>query len=403
MVKLHQTLIEGVHCMSLFEAITSALKAIWANKMRSALTMLGIIIGIFSVVALISVGESSTAQVTQSIEGMGSNLINVSVFNRRIKLDIKDVKEIEKLNGVGIASPHASTQMTLKNGTETMDIPVEAVNSYYDDIREYNIASGRFISDNDDKNRLRVVVIGVDVADELYGTRNIIGQKISMDGTSFTIIGILEEQGDSMFGSGDEIAMIPYSTGTRIMGSTNINSIYVSAQESDLVDTAVTSITNYMTAQTPDNDDEGIKIFSQSQILDTLSETTQILTLMLAGIAGISLLVGGIGIMNIMLVSVTERTREIGIRKAIGATRMNILSQFLIEAIVVSGLGGAIGVVLARIGVNFISSLMDIPIAISPQIVMIAITFSAVVGVVFGMYPAMKASKLNPIEALRYE
>lgn len=389
--------------MSLFEAITSALKAIWANKMRSALTMLGIIIGIFSVVALISVGESSTAQVTQSIEGMGSNLINVSVFNRRIKLDIKDVKEIEKLNGVGIASPHASTQMTLKNGTETMDIPVEAVNSYYDDIREYNIASGRFISDNDDKNRLRVVVIGVDVADELYGTRNIIGQKISMDGTSFTIIGILEEQGDSMFGSGDEIAMIPYSTGTRIMGSTNINSIYVSAQESDLVDTAVTSITNYMTAQTPDNDDEGIKIFSQSQILDTLSETTQILTLMLAGIAGISLLVGGIGIMNIMLVSVTERTREIGIRKAIGATRMNILSQFLIEAIVVSGLGGAIGVVLARIGVNFISSLMDIPIAISPQIVMIAITFSAVVGVVFGMYPAMKASKLNPIEALRYE
>lgn len=389
--------------MSLYEAIVSALKSIWANKMRSALTMLGIVIGIFAVVALISVGESSTASVTESIEGMGSNLITVSNYNKRVKLDLDDVEEMTNLKGVGIASPLASSQMTLKNGSENMDISVQAVNSYYDDIREYNVQSGRFISENDDTNRLRVVVVGVDVADELYGTTDVVGQKMLMNGTKFTIIGVLEEQGDSMFGSDDEIAMIPFSTGSRIMGNTRISSVYVSAQDSDSVDAAVTSLTNYMIAKNPDKDDTGIKIFSQSSILDTLSTATQTLTLMLGGIAGISLLVGGIGIMNIMLVSVTERTREIGIRKAIGATRANILIQFLIEAIVVSGVGGAIGVVLAQVGVNFMGTLMDMTIAISPQIVLIAIVFSVGVGITFGMYPAWKASKLNPIEALRYE
>jgi putative ABC transport system permease protein len=365
--------------------------------------MLGIIIGIFSVVALISVGQSSTASVTQSIEGMGSNLITVSVQNRRITLDLDDVEDMETLNGVGSASPYSSGQLTLKNGTDTLSVSVNAVNSKYDDIREYKVQSGRFINANDDDKRLRVVVVGVDVADELYGTTNVVGEKISVDGISFTIIGVLEEQGDSMLGSQDEIAMIPFSTGTRILGDTSFSNVYISAADSDSVDTAMTSLENYMLAQTPDNDDTGYRIFSQSSILDTLSTATQTLTLMLGGIAGISLLVGGIGIMNIMLVSVTERTREIGIRKAIGATRSNILTQFLIESIVVSGVGGVIGVLLARVGTNLIGNLMDMTIAISPQIVLIAVVFSIGVGVLFGMYPAWKASKLNPIEALRYE
>ncbi|MCK5128372.1 MAG: ABC transporter permease, partial [Clostridiales bacterium] len=358
--------------MSLFEAILSALKAIWANKMRSALTMLGIIIGIFSVVALISVGESSTASVTDSIEGMGSNLINVMVTNKRVALDLDDVEEMIALDGVGIASPSAGSNATLKSGSENMDVSITAVNSYYDEIRDYNMLYGRFISSNDDDNRLRVVVIGIDVAQEIYGTLDAVEQKISIDGTSFTVIGVLEEQGDSMFGSDDVIALIPYSTGSRIFGDTQIRTIYVSAENSDSIDAAMSSLTNYLLSKSPDGDTDGYKIFSQSQILDTLSETSAILTTMLGGIAGISLLVGGIGIMNIMLVSVTERTREIGIRKAIGATRGNILIQFLIEAIVVSGVGGVIGVVLARIGVNFIGGLMDIPMTISSEIVLIA-------------------------------
>ena len=389
--------------MSLFEAILSAVKSIWANKMRSVLTMLGIVIGIFSVVALISVSESATSMVTESIEGMGSNLITVSVSNKRIGLSIDDVEEMKELNGVGYASPFSGSQMTLKNGNVSMDISVTAVNSDYDDIREYVVSDGRFISINDDDKRLRVVVVGVDVAEELYDTIDVVGEKISLNGTSFTIIGVLEEQGDSMMGSGDEVAMIPYSTGSRIMGNTRISSIYVSATDSDSVDAAMTSLENYLLAQTPDNDDNGYKIFSQSSILDTLSTATQTLTMMLGGIAGISLLVGGIGIMNIMLVSVTERTREIGIRKAVGATRSNILTQFLIESIMVSGMGGIIGLVLAKVGVNFIGSLMDMAITISGQIVVIALVFSIGVGIVFGMYPAWKASKLNPIEALRYE
>ncbi len=389
--------------MNLFEGMLSSLKSIWANKMRSALTMLGIVIGIFSVVALISVGASSTASVTESIEGMGSNLITVSVGNRRIELDLDDVEDMEALTGIGAASPYSSGQLTLKNGTDTMTVSVNAVNSKYDEIRDYSVMSGRFINANDDSKRLRVVVVGVDVADELYGTTDVVGEKISISGINFTIIGVLEEQGDSMFGSQDEIAMIPFSTGTRILGDTRISSIYVSAADSESVDVALTSLENYMLAQTPDNDDTGYKIFSQSSILDTLSTATATLTVMLGGIAGISLLVGGIGIMNIMLVSVTERTREIGIRKAIGATRGNILTQFLIEAIVVSGVGGVIGVILARVGTNIIGTLMDMTITISPQIVLIAVVFSIGVGVLFGMYPAWKASKLNPIEALRYE
>ena len=171
--------------MSLFEAILSAVKAIWANKMRSVLTMLGIVIGIFSVVALISVGSSSTATVTDSIEGMGSNLITVSVGNKRIELDLDNVEEMEELRGVGAASPYSSGQLTLKNGTNTMDVQVNAVNSKYDEIREYGLMSGRFINSNDDEKRLRVVVIGVDVADELYGTRDVVGEKLSADGISF--------------------------------------------------------------------------------------------------------------------------------------------------------------------------------------------------------------------------
>lgn len=390
--------------MSLFEGILSSLKSIWANKMRSALTMLGIVIGIFSVVALISVGESSTASVTDSIEGMGSNLITVSVTKKRIELSLDDVEEMQNLNGVGAASPVSNGSMTLKNGTESLEsVSTIAVNSSYDEIREYNVMSGRFINANDDSMRLRVVVVGVDIASELYGSLDVVGEKISINGTNFTIIGVLEEQGDSMFGSDDEVAIIPFSTGSRIMGNTRISSIYVSAADSDSVDAAMTSLDNYMIAQTPDNDEEAYNIFSQSSILDTLSTATATLTVMLGGIAGISLLVGGIGIMNIMLVSVTERTREIGIRKAIGATRGNILTQFLIESIVVSGVGGVIGVLLARVGTNIIGTLMDMTIAISPQIVLIAVVFSIGVGVVFGMYPAWKASKLNPIEALRYE
>jgi putative ABC transport system permease protein len=283
-----------------------------------------------------------------------------------------------------------------------MDINVTASNDVYDDINNYELIAGRWISENDEDSRLRVMVVGIDVAQELYGTTDVVGNKISMDGTSFTIIGVLEEQGDSMMGSGDEVAFIPYATGQRLFGNADITSIYVSAQDSESVDTAMSAIENFMLVKS-NGDDSQYNIYSSSAMLEMLNSTTQTLTYLLGAIGGISLLVGGIGIMNIMLVSVSERTREIGVRKAIGATRANILVQFLIEAIIVSGLGGAVGVLLAQAGVNIAGQLMGMTISLDSVVVLAALIFSVIVGVVFGIYPAAKASKMNPIEALRYE
>lgn len=390
--------------MSLFEAVISSLKAIWANKMRSFLTMLGIMIGIFSVAVLISVAQSSTSSITDSIESEGTNQITINLRGRRLQsaFDLNDVEEIGELDGVEYVAPYASSNATLKNSTESIDINVTASNDVYDDINNYNLLSGRWISENDEDKRLRVMIVGIDVAEELYGTIDVVGEKISMDGTSFTIIGVLEEQGDTMMGSGDEVAFIPYATGQRLFGNADISSIYVGTTDSDSVDAAMTAIENFMLAKSGGDDSE-YTIFSSSAMLEMLNSTTQTLTYLLGAIGGISLLVGGIGIMNIMLVSVSERTREIGVRKAIGATRANIMIQFLIEAIIVSALGGAIGVLLAQLGVNVAGGLMDMTIALDSIVVLAALGFSVIVGVVFGIYPAAKASKMNPIEALRYE
>lgn len=390
--------------MSLWEAVLSSLKSVWSNKMRSALTMLGIAIGIFSVAALISIVQASTSSITESIEGEGTKLIIVNITGKRIanSFDLKDVEEMEELKGVAYVAPNTSSGMTLKNDTESMDINVIASNQYYDDINSYEMLFGRWISENDEEKRLRVAVVGIDVASELYGTLDVVGEKITMNGTKFTIIGVLEEQGSDIMGSGDEVAIIPFATGQRIMGSTEIRSIYVGAETSEDVDTAMTSLDNYMLSKS-NGDDTQYRLISMSSMLELFDETTAMLTLLLGAIAGISLLVGGIGIMNIMLVSVSERTREIGVRKAIGATRGNIMIQFLIEAIIVSALGGLFGLIFAQIGVSVAGQLMDMTIKLESGIVVAALLFSAGVGIIFGLYPAAKASKLNPIEALRYE
>lgn len=390
--------------MSLYEAVLASLKSIWANKMRSFLTMLGIMIGIFSVAVLISVAQSSTSSITDSIEDEGTKQISVMIRGQRVKntFDLNDVEEMKELDGVQYVSPNISSSMTLKNSTESMDISVTACNDVYDDINNYNLLAGRWMSENDEDKRLRVVVVGVDVADELFGTKDVVGEKIFINGTFFTIIGILEEQGDTNMGSGDEVAFIPFSTGQRLIGNVSITNISVGAADSDAVDAATTALENFMLAKSG-GDDSTYNIFSQTAMLEMLDSTTETLTYLLGAIGGISLLVGGIGIMNIMLVSVSERTREIGVRKAIGATRLNIMVQFLIEAIIVSAMGGAIGVLFAQIGVNVAGQIMEMTVSLDSVIVLAALGFSVIVGVIFGIYPAAKASKMNPIEALRHE
>jgi len=388
--------------MRLYESFLSALSAVWAHKMRSFLTMLGIIIGIFAVVALISAGQGTAAAVTEQIEGLGSNLLTVSIRDDRADLSLQDVEAMEMLGGVGGVSPYVSSMYTLKNGNASMeDIRVEGVTSDYQRIRDYELTTGRFISADDNDSRFRVAVVGQDVAVELFSSLDIVGESISIDGTRYEIVGVLASQGDDETGSGDELVMIPFVTAQRMMKNTAITTIYASAASSDTVTAAQNSLSNYLDGFT--DEDEGYSINSQDSILESLSEVTASQTALLGGIAGISLLVGGIGIMNIMLVSVMERTREIGIEKAIGATRKDILVQFLIEAIVVSGIGGVIGAVLAYFGSGLIGNLMGTAVAVQSEIMLLAIGFSLVIGIAFGLFPAVKASKLNPIEALRYE
>jgi putative ABC transport system permease protein len=388
--------------MSFIESITSAARAVWVHKLRSFLTMLGIIIGIFAVTALISVGQSTNAEVTAQIEGMGTNLLTVNIRDYRADLDLEDVEGMAGLPGVGAVSPYISSTYTLKNGSTSMeDVQVQGVTPDYADIRNYNMANGRFISEKDNTGRLRVAVVGQDVAVELFGSLDVIGNTISINGVKYEIIGVLTAQGSEGTTNEDEVVMIPFVTAQRQMQQTRISMIYASASSSDAVSIAQASIERYMLQYS--TEDDGFSVNTQSSMLESLNEVAATQTAMLGGIAGISLLVGGIGIMNIMLVSVMERTREIGIEKAIGATRKDILLQFLLEAVIVSGIGGLIGILLAQFGSGLIGSLMSTTVTVQSGVMLSALGFSILVGVGFGIYPAIKASKLNPIEALRYE
>ncbi len=388
--------------MKIIETISSAAKAVWTHKMRSFLTMLGIIIGIFAVTALISVGQSSNAAVTEQIEGLGSNLLTISIRDDRADLKLDDVEKIGRLAGIGAVSPYISSTYTVKNGATSMeDISVIGVTSDYQNIREYEVKEGRFITNKDNDNRLKVAVIGQDIAVELFSSLDVVGQEMSVNGTKYEIVGVLAEQGDDETVSGDELVIIPFVTAQRMMQNTTISTIYASAQSSDTVSIAQASLESFLKQYS--TEDNGYSINSQDSILESLEEVSATQTAMLGGIAGISLLVGGIGIMNIMLVSVMERTRDIGIEKAIGATRRDILMQFLFEAVIVSGTGGLIGILLAEFGSGFIGQLMDTTVTVQSSVMLTALGFSLIIGVGFGIYPAIKASKLNPIEALRYE
>jgi putative ABC transport system permease protein len=391
------------------EAFLSAVKAIWAHKMRSFLTMLGIIIGIFSVTVLISVAQGSTAAVTESIEGMGSNLISVFILDKRTTINERDIEDFENIEGVDLVSPYISANYTVRSGSNYVEgVETSGVEAEYQTIRDYEIEIGRFVSEIDNRKRLRVTVIGSVIANEIFGSaQGAIGKEVTVGGTKFDVIGVLKSEGTSFMGDLDKIALVPFSTAQRLMQNSEIRNLYISADSSDTVDLAKANIEEYLIELTDSNNDsdkeDAYFIFSQSEILESLEGVTGVMTAMLGGIAAISLLVGGIGIMNIMLVSVTERTREIGIQKAIGATRRDILTQFLIEAILVSGVGGIIGLGLAYASTGPLTNLMGSAIIIEPGIVFIAISFSLAVGIVFGIYPAIRASKLNPIEALRYE
>ena len=394
--------------MNPFETIKMAFSAIWANKIRSFLTMLGVIIGVMSVTVLMGIGQGTTSAVTESISSMGTNMLSVNIQTRRVGwggrnqrsagakgtviLKLNDVLSLKENEYIQYVSPTVSGSLTVKAGSTNTSASIMGVLPDYAHIVNQEIADGRYIVDADVENRSAVCVIGPDLAEELFGNTNVVGNTMHVNGRKFSIVGVLDGTSSTL--------LLPFTLAQRMLESTSITTFYVSATESNKVDAAQTAVERFLYKKY--QNDSTYSIMNQEEMLEAMEETSGTLSLMLGGIAGISLLVGGIGIMNIMLVSVTERTREIGIRKAIGAKRRNILMQFLIESVVLSGMGGVLGLVLGYGVMYVLETYMGMSVVPSVSVAQLSICFSMFVGVVFGLYPANKASKLKPIDALHY-
>ena len=385
------------------QSIKMSVKSILGNKGRSALTMLGIIIGVGSVILLTGIGGGATKAITDEISAMGTKLITVNMNRRNStrNVDFDDLSEYVRDNPelVSKIAPYISGSVQAKMGNENFSTSLDATSSTYESIKNVELTSGRFISDTDCENRSYVAVVGTYIQNELFGGMNPVGETIKLNGKQFKIIGVYKEEGDSTENSQDNKVTIPYTTAMRFLKNKTISTFYIEAAAEDNIDYAVGGLKAFITKKL--GTDSGFSVMSVSQILDTMNEITGMMTTMLAGIAAISLIVGGIGVMNIMTVSVSERTREIGIRKAIGAKTTDILLQFLIESVLLSAIGGVIGI---GVGIGLgpvVENILNLRYAVQTNMVIISFCFSAAIGVIFGIAPAKKAAKLNPIEALR--
>ncbi|MGG4552472.1 ABC transporter permease [Paenibacillus humicus] len=388
--------------MNIYQSIKMAFKSIAGNKTRSFLTMLGIIIGVSSVITLVSVGQGTTSSITKQLQGLGTDLLTVNIMGRgaTTSLSYEEVMELKEISGVKAVSPIISGNATVKKGSVNDTYAVEGITPAYEEVKNFHVQSGRYILDIDNEYRMKVAVIGSEVASDFFGTNDPVNQTLQLNGVSFKIVGLLETIGTSATGSNDDKILIPISTAERFLQSRGIRSFTVQADSTELVSSTQERLKAWLDEKFM-YADNAYSVFSAQEMMDTLNSTTQMLSLALGGIAGISLLVGGIGIMNIMLVSVSERTREIGVRKAIGAKKRDILLQFLIESTALSGFGGLIGVALGYGASALISSMSTLSTEVSMSIVAISFSFSLFIGIVFGVIPANKAAKLRPIYALR--
>lgn len=400
-----------------------AVSSLTAHKMRSVLTMLGIVIGVAAVIALVGVGTGAQAQVVSQFQSLGSNLVTVTAMpsfgfsqsglqQSSRTLTMKDVSAIESLaTSVSLVAPLYSTNATVTYGGSTTSTTINGVTEEYATVRNTTVTRGRFLTQEDNDNMAMVVVLGTSVVEDLFGSSevNAIGETVRINRQNYEVIGVLKSKGQSGPQNQDDVIIMPLRTAQLKLGGAGTNTVRSinlqvrTADEMDLAQAQVTAILRSLhgLATSADND---FLVQNQADILSSVTETSGTFTTLLGSIAAISLLVGGIGIMNIMLVSVTERTREIGLRKAVGAKRGDILTQFLTEAIVISVLGGIIGVILGVGGAQVITPLLGASQAVvTSQSVVLALAVSLAIGVFFGLYPANRAAGLNPIDALRYE
>jgi putative ABC transport system permease protein len=401
----------------LWNSFLLALRSIRRNLLRSFLTVLGIVIGVSAVITMVTIGQGATRAVRDQISSLGSNLLQVRPGQRLgpgmgaagappfAEADAEAI--LSQLGGIRAVAPEVRSGVTVIHAARNWATSVIGTTNAYFETNNWVLASGRKFEPAEERAGAAVCVIGATVRRELFGAANPLGQQVRVKQFSCEVIGLLGSKGQAAFGMDqDDVILLPLRTvQRRVIGSTRVNTLLVSMREGSDAARVKASLTELLRERRKlaPGEDDNFNVLDTRQIAETLSGTTRIMTTLLGAVAAVSLLVGGIGIMNIMLVSVTERTREIGVRLAIGALEREVLLQFLIEAVALAALGGLVGVVLATIASVVLSQLMQVPFVFSPGINLVAFAFSALIGVLFGYFPARRAARLDPIEALRHE
>lgn len=410
-------MVQGENPMSILESLTNALSALLANKLRSLLTMLGVIIGVGAIITTTSIGEGAKADITERIQTLGANILAVRPGQSRFRgrgsadarksLTVADMEALEERGQTfGYVTPEVSSRAQVKYLNKNSNTTIVGTSPAYLVTANFTVEKGRFFTDSEIRYRQRVCVLGKTVVDNLFGETEPVGQTVKIKNVGFHVVGVMKEKGASGWRNPDDQVFIPYSTAMkRVFGEDYLSSISIQANDDKLIEAAETEVTELLRKQhkIPINKELDFHIRNQAEFMETLEESSQTFTNMILGIAIVSLVVGGIGIMNIMLVSVTERTKEIGLRKAVGAQRSDILAQFLVESTTLALVGGLVGIGVGIIGAEMVPSIWGWRTVVSLMYAVAAFVVSALVGVFFGAYPAWKAAKLHPIDALRHE
>ncbi|MGO4179544.1 ABC transporter permease [Paenibacillus sp. TAF43_2] len=396
--------------MKLTQGLRMAVKSVLSNKLRTILSMLGILIGVATVIALVAMGKASSNEVTKQVSSLGSpNSLSVNILGRGTvtTLSVDEANELGDVMNIAGVAPVTSTTGYAKYGKTQVSVTVEGITAAYEEVKSFPVQDGRYIASPDITNNTKVALIGVETAKDLFEDERVdpaaaVGKKITINGYNFTIVGLLESQGSSLSGSNDEKILIPITTAQKIFQTSGVSTINLIVSDIDRMAATVTAVEAVLYEKFRGNEN-AYRVFNQEEAMKTLNSVNETMNRQLIYVAIISLIVGGIGIMNIMLVSVTERTREIGIRKSLGAKKRDIMFQFLVEAVCISGLGGALGIGLGYIASFTIGMIMKTETEVPLDTVWLAFVFSALVGVIFGYLPANKAAGLRPVDALRHD